>query len=119
MAKLIVDENIPKDVEEWLVKKGFEAVNVSKLRIRSAKDHVIVEYAAKNKMAIITQDKGFAQLYLAFPKGTPLTVIIVKANPPTPINIIETLNLAQNKINLKEIQNKLVIITKRKIRIIT
>jgi len=43
----------------------------------------------------------------------------VKANPPTPINIIETLNLAQNKINLKEIQNKLVIITKRKIRIIS
>ena len=116
---MLIDENIPKDVEEWLSKRGFETVNVSKLLLRSAKDHDIVEYAVKNKLAIITLDKGFAQLYRTFQKGTSLTVIIVKANPPTPINIIETLNLAQNKINLKEIQNKLVIITKRKIRIIT
>jgi predicted nuclease of predicted toxin-antitoxin system len=116
---MIVDENIPKDVEEWLSKKGFDAVNVSKLLLKSAKDHVIMEYAVKNKMTIITLDKGFAQLYRVFQKGIPVTVIIVKANPPTPVNIIETLNLAQNKINLKEIQNKLVIITKRKIRIIT
>ena len=116
---MIVDENIPKDVEEWLSKKGFETVNVSKMLRKSSKDHVIVEYAVKNKMAIITLDKGFAQLYRTIQKGTPITVMIIRANPPTPINIIETLNLAQNKVNLKEIQNKLVIITKRKIRIIT
>jgi predicted nuclease of predicted toxin-antitoxin system len=116
---MIIDENMPKDVEEWLSKRGFETVNVSKLLLKSAKDYVITDYAIKNKMAIITLDKGFAQLYRTFQKGTQLTVIIIKANPPTPINIIETLNLAQNKINLKEIQNKLVIITKRKIRIIT
>jgi predicted nuclease of predicted toxin-antitoxin system len=116
---MLIDENIPKDVEEWLFMKGFETVNVSKLGLRSAKDNVVAEYAVKNKLSIITLDKGFAQLYRTFQKGTLLTVIIVKANPPTPINIIETLKLAQNKINLKEIQNRLVIITKRKIRIIT
>jgi predicted nuclease of predicted toxin-antitoxin system len=114
-----MDENIPKDVEEWLFKKGFDIVNVSKLLLKSAKDHVIMEYAVKNKMAIMTLDKGFAQLYRVFQKGIPVTVIIVKANPPTPVNIVEILNLAQNKINLKEIQNKLIIITKKKIRIIT
>jgi predicted nuclease of predicted toxin-antitoxin system len=116
---MLIDENIPKDVEEWLSKRGFETLNVSKMPLRSAKDHTIAEYAVKNKLAIITLDKGFAQLYRTFQKGTPLTIIIVKANPPTPINIIETLILAQNKINLKEIQNKLVLITKRKIRILS
>ena len=119
MAKMIMDENIPRDVQEWLSKKGFETVNVSKLLLKSAKDNIIAEYAVKNKMSIITLDKGFAQLYRTFQKGASLTVIIIKANPPTPFNIIETLNLAQNKIKLEEIQNKLVIITKRKIRIIT
>lgn len=49
-----------------------------------------MEYAIKNKMAIITLDKGFAQLYRAFQKVTPITVMIVEANPPTPTNIIET-----------------------------
>ncbi len=116
---MIVDENIPRDVQKWLSKKGFETVNISKILPRSAKDKIIVDYAIKNKLPIITLDKGFAQIYRTFQKGTSLTILIVKANPPTPINIIETLNLAQNKMNLKEIQNKLVIITKRKIRIIS
>ena len=119
MVKIIVDENIPRDVEEWLSKKGFETVNISKLQTSGAKDIVLAKYAIKNKMAIITLDKGFAQLYRTFQKGTLLTVIIVKANPTTPINIIETLNSAQNRINLKEIKSKLVIITKKKIRMIT
>ncbi|MGA3290774.1 MAG: DUF5615 family PIN-like protein [Candidatus Bathyarchaeia archaeon] len=114
---MIVDENVPRDVREWLSKKGFEIINVSQIHLKGAKDHVIAEYAAKNKIAIVTLDRGFAQVYRTFQKGT-LTVMIIKANPPTPINIIETLNSAQVKLNLKEIENKLVIITKKKIRII-
>jgi hypothetical protein len=35
---MLVDENIPRDVEEWLSKKGFETVNISKLQLRGAKD---------------------------------------------------------------------------------
>ncbi len=89
------------------------------MQLRGTKDNVLAEYAVKNKMTIITLDKGFAQLYRTFQKDTPLTVIIVKENPTTPTNIIEVLNSAQNRINLKEIKNKLVIITKKKIRMIT
>jgi len=36
-----------------------------------------------------------------------------------PANIIEALNVAQQKINLSEIQNKLVIVSKKRIRIIS
>lgn len=60
MTKLIVDENIPRDAKEWLVKKGFDTINISPNLLKGAKDRVIAEYAAKNKMAIITLDKGFA-----------------------------------------------------------
>jgi predicted nuclease of predicted toxin-antitoxin system len=118
LAKILVDENVPRDVREWLSKKGFETINVSEIHLKSAKDNVIAEYAVKNKMAIITLDKGFAKVYRTFQKGA-LGVIIIKANPPTPINIIETLSSAQNKLNLKETPNKLVIVSKKKIRIIT
>jgi len=51
-------------------------------------------------------------------RGT-LTAIVIKANPATPTNTLEILNAAQQKINLGEIKNKLVIISKKKIRIIT
>lgn len=118
MTQIIVDENIPSDVREWLTKKGFNPINVSQTHLKSAKDYAIAEYAAKNNIPIITLDKGFAQIYRIFQKDT-LTVIIIKANPATPANIIETLNAAQQKIDLKETRNKLIIITKKKIRIIT
>ena len=118
MRLVLVDENVPRDVREWLTKNGFKTVNVSQIHLKRTNDYAIAEYAARNSIAIITLDKGFAQMYRMFQKGT-LTVIIVRANPATPANIIEALNVAKQKINLGEIQNKLVIITKKRIRIIS
>jgi predicted nuclease of predicted toxin-antitoxin system len=118
LRQILVDENVPRDVREWLTKNGFATVDVSQIHLKRAKDYAIAEYAAKNSMAIITLDKDFAQIYRMFQKGT-LTVIIVRANPATPANIIDALNVAQQRINLGEIQNKLVIISKKRIRIIS
>lgn len=69
-------------------------------------------------MTILTLDSDFAEIYHNSPKGT-LGVIVIKANPSTPANILETLSRAHEKINLKETHNKLIIVTKRKIRIIS
>ena len=118
MPKTIVDENIPRDAKDWLIKKGFDLVSVSQTHLKSAKDFAVVEYAAKNSMTIITLDRGFSKLYHTFNKQQ-ITIIIIRAKPATPTNIIEILNAAQLKINLKEAKNKLIIISKSKIRIIT
>jgi hypothetical protein len=64
-------------------------------------------------------DIDFAQIYYhTLPKDS-FTVIVIRAKPATPVNIIENLKAAQKRINLNEIQNKLVIITKKRIRIIS
>jgi predicted nuclease of predicted toxin-antitoxin system len=118
LPKTIVDENIPRDAKEWLIKKGFEIVSLSQTPLKSAKDFEVVEYAAKNSMAIITLDRGFSKLYHTFKKQQ-ITIIIIRVKPATPTNIIDILNAAQQKINLKEAKNKLIIISKSKIRIIT
>lgn len=114
-----MDENVPRDVREWLSKKGFEVINVSQIiHLKSAKDYAIADYAATNKVAIITLDQDFARIYRTFPKDK-LAVVIIKANPATPRNIIDILSSAQDKLNLKEMKNKLVIISKQKLRIIS
>lgn len=118
MPLILVDENITNSIREWLKRKGFNTLNVSDTDLKSAEDYEISKYAAENGMTILTLDTEFAQIYHTLYKGK-LGVIVVKANPATPANILETLIAAQRKINLKEIQNKLVIITKKKIRIIT
>jgi predicted nuclease of predicted toxin-antitoxin system len=118
LRQILADENIPRDAIEWLTKNGFYVADVSRMHLERAKDYAIAEYAARNSMALITLDKGFAQLFRLFQKGT-LTIILIKANPATPANIIEILNVAKQKINLKEIQGKLVIVTRKRIRIIS
>lgn len=48
-----------------------------------------------------------------------LSVIVIRANPTTASNIPATLINAHRKINLHQTQGKMIMITKKKIRIIT
>ena len=118
MPQIIVDENIPRSVKEWLLKRGFELTSVAQAHLKSAKDHAIAEYAMKNNLTIFTLDNHFSQIYHILKKEQ-ITVIIIKAKPATSSNIIKTLEAAQEKIDLKAVKSKLVIISKNKIRIIT
>lgn len=115
---MLVDESVTRNVREWLKEQGFETINVSDTNLKGAKDQDIAKYAAKNNMTILTLDTDFAQIYHNSPKGT-LGVIVIKAKPSTPATLLETLTRAHEKINLKKTHNQLVIITKRKIRIIS
>ncbi|MCW4000064.1 MAG: DUF5615 family PIN-like protein [Candidatus Bathyarchaeota archaeon] len=118
MPSLIVDENIPREARQWLVNKGFEVTSVSQIDLKSAKDYVIAKYAMKNNLAILTLDNHFSRLYRML-KSDQLTIILIKAKPALPASIVEALDLAHKKINLKTAKGKLLIISKNKIRIIT
>ena len=81
MTHILLDENMPKTVKEWLKRKGFTATSVQETNLKGAKDTDIVNYAQKNKLAILTMDTDFAQIYYnTRPKDT-FTVIVVKAKP--------------------------------------
>ena len=115
---MLVDESVTRNVREWLKKQGFDTINVSNTNLKGAKDQEIAEYAAKNGMTILTLDTDFAQIYHNSPKGT-LGVIVIRVSHSTPATILETLSRAHEKINLKKTHNQLIIITERKIRIIS
>ena len=118
MPSILVDENVPISVMEWLKKKKLDAIRVSQTHLRGTTDQNIAEYAIKNNMIILTLDTDFAYIYHTIHPNK-LTVIVVRVKPPTPNNIIQTLNTTLKKIKLKDIENKLTIITKTKARIIT
>ena len=86
--------------------------------MKSAKDSAIAKYAAEKRLQVLTLDSDFAQLYHNIFRGR-ITVLLVKANPTTAENIIVILDSALKKIRKAETQNKLLIITKKRIRIIS
>lgn len=115
---IIVDENIPEGVAKYLNTRGFKTLSISEDFMKSAKDPAIAEYAAEKRLQVLTLDSDFAQLYHNIFRGR-ITVLLVKANPTTAENIIGILDYALEKIRKAETQNKLLIITKKRIRIIS
>jgi predicted nuclease of predicted toxin-antitoxin system len=118
LPTLFLDENIPREVREWLIKKGFQLTSVARVDLKGALDQTLAEYASEHKLTIVTLDNHFAHIYQMLKKRG-LTVIIIKANPAIPRNIIQIIERTQSKIDLREAENKLIIISKKKVRIIT
>jgi predicted nuclease of predicted toxin-antitoxin system len=118
LAPILLDQNIPKRVRDWMKQKGFEMVILADVNLRGAPDKKIAEFAMQNNMAILTQDVDFAKLYHTLYRRE-LTVILVNTKEGTAQSVIQALNKAQLKINLKNTKNKLVIITKKRLRVIS
>lgn len=118
LTGFLVDENVPNNVKEWLISKGLNIISVSETSLKRAKDYSIAEFAVKSNMTILTLDMDFAQIYYSLKKGM-LSVIVIKANPATASNILQTLISADKKVDFRNVENKLVIISRKRIRIIT
>lgn len=118
MAPILIDQNIPKRVRDWMKQKGFETVILADVALRGAEDKKIADFAVQNHMAVLTQDVDFAKLYHTLYRRE-LTVILVNTKEGTAQSVIQALNKAQLKINLNSIQNKLLIVTERRLRIVS
>ena len=118
LAKILIDQNIPKRVMDWLKQKGFEIVTLADANLRGAADKKIAEFAMQNNLVVLTQDVDFAKMYHTLYRRQ-LAVILVNTKEGTTQSIIQALDKAQLKLNLKNVQNQLVIITKRRIRIVS
>ncbi len=118
MAPILLDQNIPKRVREWLEQRGFETVILADVNLRGASDRRIAEFAARNRMAVLTQDADFAKLYHTLYRRR-LGVILVNTKEGTAQSITEAISKAQRRIDLKNTQNNLVIVTKNRLRIVS
>ena len=118
MTPILIDQNIPIRVRDWLKQKGFVTVILADVNLKGAADKKIAEFAMQNRMTVLTQDADFAKLYHALYRRK-LAVILVKTKEGTSQSIIQALDTAQPRIDLKNIQNTLLIITKRRLRLIS
>lgn len=103
---------------DWLNKKGFEIVTLYDADLRGVADKKIAICAIQNSMAVLTKDIDFAKMYHTLYRHK-LAVILVNTKEGTAQSIIQALDKAQLRLNLKNVLNQLVIITKRRIRIVS
>lgn len=118
MAKILVDENLPRSISDWLKSLGHDVVRTSDVNLKGAKDRAVAEKSAKDSRIIITLDLDFAYIYTNIMRGQ-LTVIVIRIHPATPANIRETLEKTLTKIDIDKLDKSLIVVSRKKIRIIT
>jgi predicted nuclease of predicted toxin-antitoxin system len=82
-VRLIIDAQLPPALADELLQFGCDAVALSQIGLRHAKDSVIWDYALQNQAAILTKDKDFAERCLRN-KNAPVVVWLRIGNATNP-----------------------------------
>jgi len=86
--RFLVDEDLPRAVDNLLKQHGHEAVDVRDIGLRGVKDVEIARYAQSQKLCILSGDLGFSDIrkyppseyaglvVIRIPKGATATLIV-------------------------------------------
>ncbi|MDO9399395.1 MAG: DUF5615 family PIN-like protein [bacterium] len=119
MIKFFIDECIHGDVVIALRKSGFDVLTVREANLAKANDDCVFNFACQSKRILLTFDRGFGDIF-RFNISRCFGIIIILVGQFNKdeiiIAIINFLNAMENSGGLK---NRLAIIGKNKIRIIS
>jgi hypothetical protein len=62
LAPILLDQNIPKRVRDWMKQKGFEIVVLADVNLRGAPDKKIAEFAMEKQHGNPDSGCGFCQI---------------------------------------------------------
>ena len=115
--KFLVDENIASSVVRALKNRGANVKMVKDCGLREAKDIRLVEFSRRENRIILTHDKDFVDLFesqrLAF------STIVIRLSDVRPSLVKQVIGEFLDVVSGEDLVNRLVIIEKSGVRIIT
>ncbi len=115
--KIVVDEVLPRIIDEVLDNLGWEVKDVRDIGLRGKSDKEIINFARRSKAVLFSADLGFANI-LKFPPKNYYGIAILNFPTEVSTNFIATqTKKAISKIPLKSFKGKLIIIEPGRIRI--
>jgi predicted nuclease of predicted toxin-antitoxin system len=97
--KFLLDENIPKEIGDFLKEKGFKVESINSNKHKGKSDKEVFEYAVKNKYTIITFDADFCSFKKEYHYG--IIKLNGKLKAPKEI-LIKVINYYKSK-NIKDL----------------
>ena len=95
----MLDENIPKEIGDFLKEKGFKVESINSNKHKGKSDKEVFEYAVKNKYTIITFDADFCSFKKKYHYG--IIKLNGKLKAPKEI-LIKVINYYKSK-NIKDL----------------
>lgn len=109
MTGFIADENIAPRVIKFLRDSGLDVLSVTEEKLYGCDDEKILKLAIKLKRIVITHDKDFGAL-IHQPNRRHSGIVLLRFKNQSPQNVIYYLSNFLKKINLKDAQNKIIVI---------
>lgn len=97
--KFLLDENIPKEIGDFLKEKGFKVESINSNKHKGKSDKEVFEYTVKNKYTIITFDADFCSFKKEYHYG--IIKLNGKLKAPKEI-LIKVINYYKSK-NIKDL----------------
>jgi predicted nuclease of predicted toxin-antitoxin system len=103
--RFLIDENIRKEVIDFLKSGGHDALTVRP----GSEDDEIAQIAKEDKRILLTHDQHFSDI-LTYPPEKYSGIIRIRIHPPSAPIIISALNDLLHKLTSKQIDKRLVIL---------
>ena len=116
VARLKVDENLPREIAELLNTHGYDAVTVLDQGWSGMADDDLWQRVQAEKRWLVTADKEFADLRL-YPPGTHAGVILMRSDEGGLEDYLQLSGTAIERLDLDEIAGAVVVVSKRGVRI--
>lgn len=116
VARLKVDENLPREIAELLSMHGYDAVTVLDQGWSGTADDDLWQRVQAEKRWLVTADKEFADLRL-YPPGTHAGVILMRSDEEGIEDYLQLSGTAIERLDLGEIAGAIVVVSKRGVRI--
>lgn len=115
--RFLIDEDLPRAIDNLVRKYGHEAVDVRDIGLRGAKDIEIARYAQSHKLCILSGDLGFSDIR-RYPPGEYAGLVVIRiprgATASFVVGLLESF-LKANKL-VSELIGKLAIVEVRRVR---
>jgi predicted nuclease of predicted toxin-antitoxin system len=103
--RFLLDENVPREVNEFLEKKGF----LAEYPPRGLSNSELATLAKERKAVLVSRDTDFLKSDVFRPEEFS-GIIVFRIHPPNPEDLVKGISLCLEKI--KEFKGKLIVIGK-------
>ncbi|MEX1061542.1 MAG: DUF5615 family PIN-like protein [Patescibacteria group bacterium] len=114
--KVKLDENLGSQARDFLISSGFNVETVLSQDLCGSTDRALIDICRNEKRCLVTLDFDFANP-VQFPPDRYSGIIVLKLpKDPTSKDIIDCLNTFANSVDRNDLEGKLRIVSKSRIR---
>ena len=114
--KFKIDENLPVEIAELLIKSGHNAKTVKEQQLKGTKDSVLINLCKQENRALVTLDIDFSDI-TTYPPEEYAGIIVLRVGSQSKYHVADVFQHAIPIIDLEPLQQHLWIVEENVIRI--